>query len=97
MSKILNIATGWGRSLGWLDTPQDIAEMSTKRLNICATSGENGGPCKYAKESSFLKFFKGEAKELDAVYCTGCGCPVNEKSLVPNEKCPLNKWPHEQN
>lgn len=92
---IKHIAEGWGRSLGWLETPPEIADLSKRRLHICATSGENGGPCKFAKESKFLKLFKGEGRELDAVFCNGCGCPVNEKSLVPDEPCPLNLWPNE--
>lgn len=83
---LLHIAEGWGKSLGWLNIDAETAKLSQERLKICAT-------CPMAKESTFLKIFKGEAKDLDAIYCTGCGCPVNEKSLVKNENCPQEKWP----
>jgi len=85
MINLLHIAEGWGKSLGWLDIDIETAELSKERLKICSS-------CPYAKESSFLKLFKGEARELEAIYCTSCGCPVNEKSLVKNEKCPKGKW-----
>lgn len=85
MSNLTHILEGWGKSLGWLSVDPVTAKMSEERLKICST-------CPMAKESKFLKLFRGEGRELDAIYCTGCGCPVNEKSLVPTEKCPQNKW-----
>lgn len=89
---LLHIAEGWGKSLGWIGVTPDQEKLSNERMKICATSGKNGGHCDNAKASSILKMLHGEAREMDAIYCSGCGCPVNEKSLVTGEKCPLNKW-----
>ena len=83
---LLHIAEGWSKSLGWLEVTEEEAALSEKRLAVCAT-------CPLAKESSFLKLFKGRAEELGAIYCEGCGCPVNEASLVNEKKCPEGKWP----
>lgn len=85
MVNFLHIAEGWGKSLGWLDVSIDNQQLSIERMKKCAT-------CPFAKESSFLKLFKGEAREMDAIKCTECGCPVNEKTLVTNEKCPIGNW-----
>lgn len=85
MSKLSHIVEGWGKSMGLLDVDQETATVSKERLSICAA-------CPFAKESSFLKLIKGTAEDLAAIYCTKCGCPVNEKSLVTKEKCPLGKW-----
>lgn len=92
MVNLLHIAEGWGKSLGWLDVSPENHQLSIDRMKICATSGPNGGPCEFAKESSFLKLLKGEARQMDAIRCTECGCPVNEKTLVTNEKCPIGSW-----
>lgn len=85
-----HIVEGWSKSLGQAaglyEVPAETAALSVERLKVCAT-------CPLAQESSFLKIFKSRAETLGAVYCTGCGCPVNEKSLVLTEKCPENKWP----
>lgn len=92
MINVKHIAQGWGKSLGWLQTTPEESLLSIERLNICATSGENGSACEHAKPSSLLKLLRGEAKQMDIIYCDKCGCPATEKSLVTDEKCPLNKW-----
>lgn len=85
MVNFSHIVEGWGKSLGWLDVSPENQQLSIERMKICAT-------CQFAKESSFLKLLKGEARNMDAIYCTQCGCPTNEKSLVTDESCPQNKW-----
>jgi hypothetical protein len=85
MVNLLHIAEGWGKSLGWLDVSPEDQQVSIERMKICAV-------CPFAKESNFLKLLKGEARDMDAIYCTKCGCPVNEKTLVTDEKCPEKKW-----
>lgn len=87
-----NILEGWGKSIGLFDVDPETKELSTQRLTICATSGPDGGLCPFGKQSSFLKLVNGTAHEIDAIYCSGCTCPVNQKSLVKGEKCPQNKW-----
>lgn len=90
--KLGHIAEGWGKSIGLFNVGDETKKMSLRRLNICATSGPNGGICELGKQSNILKLVNGTAHEIDAVYCSGCGCPVNQKSLVKDEKCPKNKW-----
>lgn len=85
MINLLHIAEGWSKSLGWLEVTEENRALSNARMKICST-------CPYATESSFLKLLKGEAKEMGAIACGKCGCPVNEKTLVINETCPEGKW-----
>lgn len=89
MVNFSHIAEGWGKSLGWLEVTPENQQLSIERMSICAT-------CPFAEESSFLKLFRGEARKLGAIYCSKCPskikCPVNEKTLVTDEKCPQNKW-----
>lgn len=92
MASLLQIARAWGQGLGLLEIPEEERKMSEERLTICATSGPDGGHCPLAKESNFLKLISGKFKEVGAIYCTGCGCPVNEKSRVKEETCPEGKW-----
>ena len=83
---LLHVVEGWSKSLGWMEISPENQELSNNRMNVCVT-------CPFAKQSKFLKLFKGEARDIDAIACSKCGCPVNEKSLVVNEKCPEGKWP----
>lgn len=85
MVKLLRIAEGWGKSLGLLEVSEENRKLSLERMKICAQ-------CPLAEESSFLKLIRGVMEDVPAVYCTKCGCPCNEKTLVNNEKCPLGKW-----
>jgi hypothetical protein len=80
-----HILEGWGKSMGLMEVDAETAIESERRMKICAS-------CPVAKESSFLKLIKGSAEDMAAIYCSGCGCPVNEKSLVPDEQCPMGKW-----
>lgn len=84
-----HIVTGWRKSMGLLDVPANQRWSSEERMKICAV-------CPNAKESSFLKLLKGKGHHMAAIYCNICTCPVNEKSLVTNEYCPLGKWPGDQ-
>lgn len=85
MINIMNILTGWGRSMDLLKTPAEIKDMSIERLKICSR-------CPQAKESKVLMILKDSSEHVDIIKCDQCGCPCNEKSLVVEEKCPLNKW-----
>lgn len=87
--KLLHIVTGWSKSLGLLEVPADQRQCSEERMRACAC-------CPHAKESSFLKLMKGKGHHMAAIYCSLCTCPVNEKSLVPGQYCPLGKWPGDQ-
>lgn len=83
--KVANIIQGWGKTLRLLETSPQEKRMSLQRLKECAN-------CPLAKESSLLKLIRGKGYTIKVLYCKGCQCPVNEKSLVKNEKCPEGKW-----
>lgn len=87
-----HIAEGWAKSIGLWNVTDDVKKLSMERMNVCATSGENGGQCEFARESNFLKLLHGSANDIPAIYCSLCTCPINEKSLVTDEKCPKSKW-----
>lgn len=84
-----HIAEGWGKSLGLLEVSQQDWAMSERRMDICAE-------CKHATESKFLKIIGRDVKEMGAIVCGKCPslikCPVNEKTLVKSEKCPVGLW-----
>lgn len=85
MSKLGNILTGWGKALKLLPVSAEERQMSLARMDACTG-------CPAAKSSSILKLLHGQAHNLSAIYCGECKCPVNEKSLVKTETCPLGKW-----
>ena len=82
-----HIIKGWFASKIYTD---NFAFVRSKlRLLDC-------GKCSFTKQSKVLKFINGDANEIETLVCTGCSknfhCPVVEKSLVKNEKCPKGKW-----
>lgn len=88
MSVLKNIAEGWGKSLGVLKVSEENKKLALDRVNICVE-------CPYSEEMWLKKFFDGVLKrdELGSgIGCTKCGCPINEKALVIEEKCPISKW-----
>jgi hypothetical protein len=85
MVNLKHILIGWGKSLKLLEVTPEEEVMSVARLQVCAV-------CPFATESSFLKLIKGDGVDMEAIACSKCGCPVNEKSLVKEETCPENKW-----
>lgn len=85
MINLLHIAEGWGKSLGIFEVSEACAALSQERMKVCAE-------CPAATTDSILKFLRGSAHQLAAIKCGECGCPVNEKTLVKNEKCPLGNW-----
>ena len=80
-----HIIEGWSKSMGLMDVTEENKKLSVDRLKIC-------GDCPSAVESSFLKILRGNADQIKAIKCGVCGCPVNEKTLVTDEKCPFKKW-----
>ena len=83
MANPIHILKGWFHSQ--IYAPQKIKKISEERLAICRT-------CPYAVEKTFLKFVRGKATEETTKACKFCGCPIQEKSLVKEEKCPMNLW-----
>jgi hypothetical protein len=39
-----------------------------------------------------LKLVNGTATHEDDKYCDLCTCPLTEKTIVADEKCPINNW-----
>jgi hypothetical protein len=83
-----NIYEGWSKSLGLAEVSEENKELAKKRMSICVE-------CKHAKEMWLKKFIDGALKNDvvgSGIGCGVCGCPVNEKALVIDEKCPEDRW-----
>lgn len=83
LKRISHIAKGWFASLVYATKKQK--KLSSERLPIC----EN---CPFAIVTKFTKILPNEALEEEKKACKFCGCPIYEKSLVPEEKCEMNLW-----
>ncbi|AZA82175.1 hypothetical protein C1637_09910 [Chryseobacterium lactis] len=83
MLKPIHILKGWFRS--YFSVSEKIRILSEQRLVVCRN-------CPFAVEKSFLKFRENQAMEEKTKACEKCGCPIIEKSLVEDEKCPMNLW-----
>jgi len=80
-----HIAIGWAKTLNLIEASKEDKIRSQERIMICTA-------CPHAKSSSFLKFLRGNGHNIAAVKCGLCGCPINEKTLVKEEKCKDNRW-----
>ena len=83
-----NIYEGWTKSLGLVEVSQENKELAKTRVAICVD-------CPHAKEMWLKKFIDGFLKNDEqgsGIGCGVCGCPINEKALVINEKCPKGNW-----
>lgn len=88
MSKLKNIFEGWSKSLGLVEVSEENKELARKRVEICIE-------CPHAKEQWLKKFIDGILQndvQGSGIGCGKCGCPVNEKALVVDEKCPDGRW-----
>lgn len=83
MVKPINILTGWFRSQVYAS--ERIKKLSEERLESCIV-------CPYAVEKSFLKIREDGEHQEKTKACNFCGCPIQEKSLVESEICPVNLW-----
>lgn len=83
-----HIYEGWSKSLGLAKVTEDEKSLALARVKICVA-------CPHAKEMWLKTFIDGvlQRDELGSgIGCSICGCPVNEKALVKDEKCPIDKW-----
>ena len=85
MTKILHIIQAWAKTLGWIKTTNEERELQKKRLDICLQ-------CPHAKHSKTLEAIRGEITEVNVLKCDLCGCSLQEKTIIKNEKCPIEKW-----
>ncbi|HLA53963.1 MAG TPA: hypothetical protein VK618_11675 [Flavitalea sp.] len=86
--ELRNIAEGWAKSLRLVKISQANRELAVKRVGICVE-------CPHAKEHWLKKFIDGMLKRDEigsGIGCELCGCPINEKALVTEEKCPDGRW-----
>jgi hypothetical protein len=83
--KIINILTGWAKHFKLVSTSEAEIKMQELRLAICKD-------CIHAKQSKVLKLVNGTATHEDDKYCDLCTCPLTEKTIVADEKCPINNW-----
>jgi hypothetical protein len=88
VNKLKAIAEGWSKSLGLVKVSEENKELAKKRVAICVV-------CPYSEEMWLKKFIDGMLKNDEVgsgIGCKLCGCPINEKALVPDEKCKDNRW-----
>jgi hypothetical protein len=85
IGKLRNIIVGWGKRLGILQVSTAEAKLSQLRLKECSR-------CIFSKQSKVLELLNGNATYTAMLYCKRCSCPCLEKTLVVDEKCPINRW-----
>ncbi|HPI00384.1 MAG TPA: hypothetical protein PK772_08640 [Chitinophagaceae bacterium] len=88
MSKIKHIVEGWSKKLHLTSISEEQKVLALQRMNICMR-------CRHAKEQWMTKIIDGILKndELGSgIGCGLCGCPLQAKVLVKEEKCPIGKW-----
>lgn len=85
MKKLFNILRGWGKYLGVIPKSRAEEKLSELRLNQCKV-------CEFSNTSKVLEILNGHANYINTIYCAKCTCPVIQKSLVIEEKCPERKW-----
>jgi hypothetical protein len=85
MKRIGHILTGWGKAFGLITTTNAEAKLSVLRMKVC-------GKCEFAETKKVLALLNGNANYENSCFCTKCGCPCLEKSLVVDEQCPINRW-----
>ena len=85
MNKIINIFQAWLKTFGIIKTTRDERRMQVERLEICKG-------CEFAKKSKTLEAIRGEVTEVNILFCEHCKCSLQEKTLIKNEKCPIEKW-----
>lgn len=86
--KLKNIYTGWAKHLEIVDATEEEKELAKARVAICVN-------CEHAREQWLSKFIDKTLKKDvlgSGIGCGLCGCPVNQKALVREEQCPINKW-----
>lgn len=85
MIKIKHILIGWAKKWGLLPVSRAERKLAALRMKICVI-------CPYSEESSFLRLINDEARYEKTLACSKCGCPVDAKTIVVDEKCPKGKW-----
>jgi hypothetical protein len=88
MGLLKNIYEGWTKKLGLAEVSEEDKTLAKARVAICVD-------CPHAKEQWLTAFIDDvvQKDELGSgIGCGKCGCPVNAKALVVDEKCPDGRW-----
>ena len=76
------IVSGWSNYL-W--DSKEAKELAVKRAVFCA-KWEHG------QKMKVLEFLDDDVKEIVAMACELCKCPLSTKLRSPDSKCDLGKW-----
>ena len=85
MASLRAIITGWGN---FLTGDKEAYQIAVERANVCSV-------CPFAVKSGELLMFLNKSdkiRNIAALKCVKCGCPLSEKTRSPIDKCPENKW-----
>lgn len=91
MKNLGHIYEGWTKALGLVEVSEENKKLALKRVRACVD-------CPHAKEQWLKKIIDGVLKndELGSgIVCTLCTCPVQQKALVIEERCPdpeVDRW-----
>jgi hypothetical protein len=80
--KLGQIVSGWKNYL-W--DSKEAKELAIKRAVFCAN-------CEHGQKMKVLEFMDDDVKEIEAMACELCKCPLSAKLRSPDEKCDLGKW-----
>jgi len=59
--------------------------VAIERAKICAN-------CNHAKRMNVLEFLHDDVKQIEALACDLCECPLSAKIRSLDSKCDLGKW-----
>jgi len=76
------IVSGWSNYL-W--DSKEAKEMAMERAKECAM-------CEHAKKLNVLSFMDDDVKEIEAMACDLCHCPLSAFLRSHDSKCKLGKW-----
>jgi len=76
------IISGWGN---YIFKSAKVEAVAIERAKICAV-------CSHAKRMNVLEFLHDDVKQIEAIACELCTCPLSTKLRSPNAQCDLGKW-----
>lgn len=88
MVNLAHIYEGWKKHLLPSQATEEDKTRALNRVKICIA-------CPHAEESWLNKVIDGALQKDQLGSGIGCGlchCPVNQKALVQDEHCPIQKW-----
>ena len=80
--RLSQILSGW---INYFGESKEVKKLARKRALVCAE-------CTHAKHMKVLSFLEDEVKEIEAMACELCKCPLSAKIRSQDSKCDLGKW-----